>query len=32
MKKGAEPGLKEKWRQFSLLVVINAFVSGMMIP
>lgn len=29
MKKDLELGLKENWQQFSLLVVINAFVGGM---
>ena len=23
------PGLKENWKQFTLLVVVNAFVGGM---
>jgi MFS family permease len=27
--KGAELGLKENWKQFTLLVIINAFVGGM---
>ena len=29
MKKDLELGLKENWQQFSLLVVVNAFVGGM---
>ncbi|TNE68890.1 MFS transporter [bacterium] len=29
MKKHSELGLKENWKQFSLLVLVNAFVGGM---
>ena len=28
-KEGVRLGLKENWRQFSLLVLVNAFVGGM---
>ncbi|HEY0356272.1 MAG TPA: MFS transporter, partial [Flavisolibacter sp.] len=28
-KKNIELGLKENWKQFSLLVIINGFVGGM---
>lgn len=29
MTQPAEPGLRQNWRQFTLLVVVNAFVGGM---
>ena len=29
LKKPVKLGLKENWRQFTLLVIVNAFVGGM---